>query len=182
MDKQGRIIIISGSPGTGKTSISRKLAEKSTYACSVHLHTDDFYGYIKKGYTAPWENGSGDQNEIVMEIIAESAEIFCKNGYDVYVDGVIGPWFIEPWIDISKKDIDVRYIVLLPDKQTTIERAFSRQKISFDLKKDIVENLWNTFSNINDYRNHIVDTTAQTIDESVIVIQEMLENGAFRMI
>ena len=60
-----RIVIISGACGTGKSSSSRLLAEKSPYDCAVHIHSDDFYQYIRKGYIAPWLEGSGKQNEVI---------------------------------------------------------------------------------------------------------------------
>ena len=70
----GKIVIISGSPGTGKTSISQKMAENPLNELAVHIHTDDFYQYIRKGYIASWENESGNQNETMIEVAAASAE------------------------------------------------------------------------------------------------------------
>lgn len=56
-----RIVIISGACGTGKSSSSRLLAEKSPYDCAVHIHSDDFYQYIRKGYIAPWLEAAGNR-------------------------------------------------------------------------------------------------------------------------
>ena len=69
-------------------------AEKSPYDCAVHIHSDDFYQYIRKGYIAPWLEGSGKQNEVMIEAAAASAERFSAGGYEVFVDGTIGPWFL----------------------------------------------------------------------------------------
>ena len=41
--KSGRIVVITGSPGTGKTTVSAIVADESTLERSVRLHTDDFY-------------------------------------------------------------------------------------------------------------------------------------------
>ena len=41
-----RVVIISGPPGAGKSSVSRRLAEASVYGRAVHMHTDDFYNVI----------------------------------------------------------------------------------------------------------------------------------------
>ena len=48
---QGRIIVITGSPGTGKTTTASTVAKESDLEKSVHMHTDDFYHYLSKGAT-----------------------------------------------------------------------------------------------------------------------------------
>ena len=42
---QGRIIVITGAPGTGKTTTASVVAKESDLEKSVHKHTDDFYHY-----------------------------------------------------------------------------------------------------------------------------------------
>lgn len=174
-----RIVIISGATGTGKTSISRILAENSTYDRAVHIHTDDFYQYIRKGYISPWLNGTGEQNETIIEAVAASAKRFSAGGYEVFVDGVIGPWFLKPWNKIAEDGVDVRYIVLRPDEQTTILRATNReQRDYFPLNCEAVKAVWRSFCDLGSYESNIIDTTGQTVDESVTLIQKMLLEGA----
>lgn len=43
---QGRIIVITGAPGTGKTTTASAVAKESDLEKSVHMHTDDFYHYL----------------------------------------------------------------------------------------------------------------------------------------
>lgn len=177
-----RIVVVSGSPGTGKTSVSTRLAEESPRDRAAHIHTDDFYQYIRKGYIAPWARGSGDQNETVVEAAAACARRFCAGGYEVVVDGTIGPWFIDPWIEIAREGVDVRYIVLRPDRATTVGRATARvQREFFPLDEGIVGDLWASLADLGEYEPHAVDTTGQTIDESVALIRSMLREGAFRI-
>lgn len=177
-----RIVIISGSPGTGKTSISRKLAENSTYEKAVNIHVDDFWQYIRKGYIHPWLNDSGDQNETVVEAVAASAKKYARSGYEVFVDGTIGPWFLKPWKKLAKKDVDVRYLILRPDEETTILRATQREQNDyFPLNIEIIKDLWNSMTGLGKYESHVVDTTGQTAHESAIAIQEMLGGNAFRI-
>lgn len=45
---QGRIIVITGAPGTGKTTTASVVAKESDLEKSVHMHTDDFYHYLSK--------------------------------------------------------------------------------------------------------------------------------------
>ncbi len=177
-----RIVIISGASGTGKSSISRILAENSTYERAVHVHTDDFYQYIRKGYISPWLDGSGDQNETMIESVVASTRRISQGGYEVFVDGVIGPWFLNPWIKLAEEGIDLRYIVLRPNEQATVMRATEReQKDSFPLNPEIVMKLWHSFSDLGQYESHAIDTSLQTIDESVALIQKKLLKDTFRI-
>ena len=53
---QGRIIVITGSPGTGKTTTASIVAKESNMDKSVHMHTDDFFHYLSKGAIPPQFN------------------------------------------------------------------------------------------------------------------------------
>lgn len=64
---QGRIIVITGAPGTGKTTTASVVAKESDLEKSVHMHTDDFYHYLSKGAIPPHLPESNEQNLIVME-------------------------------------------------------------------------------------------------------------------
>ena len=45
---QGRIIVITGSPGTGKTTTASIIAKESNMDISVHMHTDDLFSLFKQ--------------------------------------------------------------------------------------------------------------------------------------
>jgi len=175
-----RIVIISGPPGAGKTTVTEKLVENCIYEKAVNIHLDDFWQFIRKGYVHPWLNESGDQNETVIESIAASAEKFAEGGYEVFVEGAIGIWFLEPWINLAKKGFDVRYIMLRPDEQTVVSRVMNREKNKFfPLTAEVVKNIWENFGNLDIYESHVIDNGAQTVDESVAVIQKMLAERKF---
>lgn len=177
-----RIILISGPAGAGKTSVSRIMAECAESEYTAHLHSDDFYRYIRKGYIDPWRNESGDQNETVVEAVAASAKRYTQGGYEVYVDGIIGPWFLGPWLRLSEEGLDVRYVVLRPNVRETVMRAMNREKRKeFPLTPEIVTALWNSFSDLGEYEAHAVDTGGQTVEESARYIQEKLRQNGFRI-
>ena len=71
---QGRIIVITGSPGTGKTTTASAIAKESDLEKSVHMHTDDFYHYLSKGAIPPHLPESNEQNLVVIEAFLEAAK------------------------------------------------------------------------------------------------------------
>ena len=52
--EKGRIIIITGAPGTGKSTVAAIVAKESDMEKSVYMHTDDFYHYLSKGAIPPY--------------------------------------------------------------------------------------------------------------------------------
>ena len=149
-----RIVIISGAAGSGKTTISKILAQNSTYDCAVRIQADDFYDFIYKGYVTRWLPGSRNQNETMIESVAASAKRFSQGGYEVFVDGVITPNFLTSWIKIAEEGIDVRYIVLRPSEQITVTRASEReQNIYYPLESEVVRKVWNFFSELGKYES-----------------------------
>jgi len=64
-DFAGHILILSGSPGSGKTTTAETLARIPGATPKVHIHSDDFWGYIKHGVIEPWLPEADTQNPCV---------------------------------------------------------------------------------------------------------------------
>lgn len=140
--KKGRIVLITGPPGTGKTTTSAIIAKESGMEKSVHMHTDDFYHYLSKGAIPPHLPESNEQNLIVIEAFLEAAKRYVRGGYDVIVDGIIGPWFLEPWINVVQEGYEVHYIILRAGKKETMKRAIKRSKLDKETNIELVETMW----------------------------------------
>ena len=109
---QGRIVVITGSPGTGKSTTASLVAKESDMDKSVHMRTDDLYHYLSKGALPPHLPESNEQNLVVIEAFLEAAKRYARGGYDVIVDGIIGPWFLKPWQSLVREHYEVHYIIL----------------------------------------------------------------------
>ena len=179
--KSKRIVIISGSPGSGKSTVSRNLAENSVYEKAVHMHTDDFYTYIHKGYISPWLPGANEQNTTIIESVAASVARLASGGYEVFVDGVLGPWFLDPWLKLARDGFDVRYIILRPSEEITISRATEREEGVVSIDVDAVKHMWQAFSDLGEYESHVIDTSNQSIEETVALIQKLLDENAIQL-
>jgi uridine kinase len=55
----GRLVIISGPPGAEKSTVARRLSQRTGSPLAMHMHTDDMYAYVKKGFVPPWGRSRG---------------------------------------------------------------------------------------------------------------------------
>ena len=126
----GRIIVITGSPGTGKTTTASIVAKESDLEKSVHMHTDDFYHYLSKGAIPPHLPESNEQNLVVIEAFLEAAKRYARGAK--------------------------------LDRETNIE---------------LVETMWEQFSNLGIYESNVIDTTTHSISDTVSAVREMVASG-----
>jgi len=175
--EQGRMIVLTGAPGTGKTTASAMVAEKSELKKSVHMHTDDFYHYLCKGAIAPHLPEADGQNLIVIEAFLEAAKRYARGGYDVIVDGVVGPWFLEPWRGAAREGYEVHYVILRAGKEETFKRAVCRSKLDRKANMELVDVMWEQFQNLGTYESNVIDTTGCSPEETVSMIMKKVADG-----
>ena len=175
---QGRIIVITGAPGTGKTTTASAVAKESDLEKSVHMHTDDFYHYLSKGAIPPHLPESNEQNLIVIEAILEAAKRYARGGYDVIVDGIIGPRVLKPWQSLVREHYEVHYIILRESKEETLKRAVERSKLDRKTNIELVETMWEQFCNLGIYESNVIETTTYSIQEAVFAVKEKISSGA----
>ncbi|WP_426750324.1 AAA family ATPase [Myxococcus sp. Y35] len=177
-----RVVLVSGPSGAGKSTVARLLAEQSPEARTVHLHTDDFYAYVRKGVLAPWLPESHGQNTTVMRALAASAAAYATGGYEVMVDGVIGPWFFAPWLEAAKAHhLDLRLVILLPGEEETVARAAGRSHTGALTDANVVRGIWRGFHDVALPDGHVLDTSGQRVAETVDLIRHGLTGGRFRL-
>lgn len=177
-----RLVIVSGPPGAGKSTVARRLSQQVASPLALHMHTDDMYGYIKKGFIPPWMPESRDQNVTLMKAMAASAGICAAGGYEVFIDGIVGPWFFDPWIEAARTHgAELHYVVLLPDEATTVGRATSRTYPGAMRDAAIAQHMWRQLQSYDIGERHRLDTSLQAAAETVSAVFEGLAEGRFRL-
>lgn len=94
------------------------------------------------------------------------------------VDGIIGPWFLEPWLNIVREGYEVHYIVLRANKAETMKRAIERSKLDRETNIELVEAMWEQFDNLGVYEKNILDTTLLSVEDTVFTIKKKVANKA----
>jgi len=161
----GLILILTGPPGSGKSTVADLLTNQSVVR-SVHLHSDDFYArYLRAGYVDPWLPEAHDQNVVVTKVIAEAAAIYAEGGYFTVLDGIVGPWFLSTFSDAAQRhSVGLHYLVLFPDVQIAIQRVLTRPGEGLRQEKP-VRDLHQQFSNLGRYGKHTIDSSTLSPEE-----------------
>ena len=68
------------------------------------------------------------QNQVVIGVLVNSMISYVAGGYDVIVDGIIGPWSLPPFRDAAKKTgFPLSFVVLRPSLEEALSRAVGRE-------------------------------------------------------
>ncbi|MGO3325985.1 AAA family ATPase [Gordonia sp. (in: high G+C Gram-positive bacteria)] len=174
----GSVVILTGPPGAGKSTVAAPLAR--VYDLGVHLHTDDFWHYIVAGAIPPYQPESATQNDTVLDVIAGAAFTYAAGGYTTIVDGIVGPWMLDHFRGHSS-DVDVHYVILRPDRETTLARAQERTAHDALTDRDPVIAMWDQFADLGEYEAHVLDTSLHDAPQTLRRVSECLISGDFRI-
>jgi chloramphenicol 3-O-phosphotransferase len=177
MNAAGTVTVLTGPPGAGKTTVTRMLVEGVTRG--VHLDADAFYHWIRSGWVAPWLPESRAQNTTVIDAIAGAAVCYARDGYEVVVDGIVGPWFIDPFVrEAADGPVTLRYVVLRPTFDVAMARATRRGEEAL-AEEGPVRTMYEEFRDLGPYERFVVDTSEMTAEASATLVRARLAHAAF---
>jgi predicted kinase len=174
MDHAGEILILTGAPGSGKTTAARMLA-KQPGSAKVHLHSDEFWHFIKNGAIPPYLPEAHRQNAIVIDVLAGVAAGYARGGYFVVLDGILGPWFLQAFGQVAAP---IHYVVLRPPLDVAIRRCRERGGDTLTDPAPITA-LHQQFGLLGPLERHVLLTEGQTREETVGAVSDAVRGGAF---
>lgn len=172
----GDILILTGTPGSGKTTTAKALAKEGGSA-KVHLHSDDFWHFIKNGAIAPYLPEAHQQNAVVIDVLAKAAQGYARGGFFVIVDGIIGPWFLDPFTAL---DVPLHYVVLRPPLEVAIRRCRDRGGNTLTDPEPIAA-LHRQLSELGELERHAIDIGEQGREQTLTAVIEAVHSGRFRL-
>lgn len=176
--RPGRVIVVTGPPGAGKSTVGRMLAD--ALPLSVHLHSDDFWHYIRQGAIGPYRPEAHHQNEVVIGVVADAALGYAAGGYDVICDGVVGPWFLNRFHSAAAvAGTELHYLVLRPDVDTALRRATGRTASDALVDPGPIRSLHEQFADLGTLESHVLDSTGQQPRATAELALRGIEDGSY---
>lgn len=123
----GELLIVSGPPGAGKSTVAAALAARREP--SVVVEGDAFFGFLRRGRVDPWLPAAHPQNIIVGEAAAAATARFAAGPFWTIYDGVVAPWALETFRATGAGRI--HYLVLLPNVEDCVTRVLVRNRHEF---------------------------------------------------
>ncbi len=139
-----KLIVVSGPPGAGKSSVAAALAER--FDPGALVTGDDFFAMLRRGAVAPWLAEAGPQNLSVIEAAAAAAGRLARHCTVVY-DGVVGPWFRADFDRAA--GVDGLHVVLRPPLSVCLDRIRTRTGHDFT-DVEAATHMWHEFAGVDD--------------------------------
>ena len=158
-----KLYIITGPAGVGKSTISKRIAEKSDK--SVLLEGDEIYHQVVGGYVPAWKEGN--HLKVFWDVCINTIKTYLENDYDVVFNYIVTPENLED-LRLAFSDFTIKFAVLMVDEETLLTRDSLRDE---DCQmKDCCVILLNRFRDRNYNKNNILDTSNLTVEDSVNII------------
>ncbi len=180
----GRLLILTGSPGCGKTTVAPLVADR--HEPSACLDLDWFFATLRRGAIEPWRAEAHHQNRVVLHAAAEAVAAFAAGGYFTVAEGILYPFMLDLFaVAGARSGIVVEYAVLRAPIELVQQRVRDRrdepQHAGALADAAVVDDLWTQFESHGVAARHRVDAGPHGPGEVAEEIDRRLGAGEFRL-
>ncbi|MEX2446815.1 MAG: AAA family ATPase, partial [Dehalococcoidia bacterium] len=124
-----QVIVISGPPGAGKTSVAEAICER--FDRMLHVEVDALREWVKAGYRHPWagDRQSEEQLELAIRNACAIARETTAMRYAVVITDVVLPWQAERYRELLAPlapESPAHLVTLLPSLEVARRRDAPR--------------------------------------------------------
>ena len=169
------LTIVSGSPGAGKSTLCSRLAKSAPRG--LHIPSDIFDSFPGNPID-PTLPESRTQNSAIIRALGASSAVFLASGYDVFLDGIVGPWFLPTLLEEIPRDFSVAYLLLTISREEALKRVRGREGRGVS---DKVRSTRSAFDESIEYENHKLDTTNKDANAVFQLVRDRLSRREFQL-
>ena len=181
-----QILLIIGSPASGKSTVSKEIAKRSPKG--LHIPVDDLRTMVQGGVIHPgvpgWPPELVQQLALARQTATDMALRYCESGFLVAIDDFWDPnSHLQEYVPLINRSF-VRQIILRPSVSATIARNHARQAPSTfrDALDGAIKWVNSEFDKhgeaLREQGWHMLDTSNDTLEESVARTLALLETLA----
>jgi hypothetical protein len=178
------VLLLTGSPGCGKTTVAPLVADR--HEPSVCLDLDWFFAKVRRGFVDPWRGEAHTQNRVILGAAAEAVAAFAEGGYFTVADGILYPFMLDLFAEAcAPRGIALNYAVLRAPisvvQQRVQDRRAEPEHSAALADAGVVDDLWAQFESHGVEERHRVDSGARSPGAVAEEIDRRLGAGDFRL-
>jgi broad-specificity NMP kinase len=180
----GPLLLLTGSPGCGKTTVAPLVADRHERSASLDL--DWFFAKLRSGAISPWREEAHTQNRVVLHAAAEAAAALAAGGYFTVAEGILYPFMLDLFAAAcSRNGVPAHYAVLRAPielvQQRVQDRTTEPEHAGALADATVVSDLWTQFESQGVHERHRVDVGRRSPDGVAEEIDRRLRAGDFRL-
>jgi predicted kinase len=180
----GTLLLLTGSPGCGKTTVAPLVADR--HEPSACLDLDWFFAKLRRGAIEPWRPEAHTQNRVVLHAAAEAVAIFAAGGYFIVGEGILYPFMLDLFATACEpRGVAINYAVLRAPIGVVHQRVEDRKTepihVAALADQAVVDDLWEQFERHGVEERHRVDSGTRSPADVAVEIDARLAAGEFRL-
>lgn len=171
------VILISGAPGVGKTTLAARISENMNGVC-VHIEGDMLYNMVKKGWVHPCDDHDKVFLNILWDNIVSLIKNFTKKNINVVVDYVFSKEQLFSIVNrIKDYKINIKIVVVNSNIDTIIKRDKQRSEIEY-VGEERIRQIVEDFNSDMIPERYILETDDINLD---VLVSIVLNEGRFAL-
>ena len=170
------ILVLTGPPGSGKTSVALALADR--YDRVAHVNVDTLRHFITPtGFRAPGKDGFERQHALAVRNACDLARNYMAERFAVIIDDVLPSrddldLYVEALRDAG---VPLHYVRLLPRRDICHER--NRGRRADRVPEERLDVVYSQFESAGETRGSLIDSSAMTVEATADRLQSLTTSG-----